>query len=109
MLNPISTGSPILIPTMKCSIAMDWSVVVRIARLLHLRLSESLPWLQLRGIAVRAGIAALPVLWLTRETTLSPFVGLVTGGVVYGAIYFAFSYGSNITARFLAPARGPET
>jgi len=80
--------------------------VARIARLLHLTFSNSLPWSQLGGIAARAGIAALPVLWLTRETTLSPVVGLVAGGVVYAAIYFALSYGSHITARFLPSAQG---
>jgi len=80
--------------------------VARIARLLHLTFSESLPWSQLGGIAARAGIAALPVLWLTRETTLSPIVGLVAGGVAYAAIYFALSYGSHITARFLPSAPG---
>jgi hypothetical protein len=80
--------------------------VARIARLLHLRFSESLPWWQLGGIATRAGIAALPVLWITRETALSPVVGLVAGGVTYAAVYFALSYGSSITARFLPSAQG---
>ena len=80
--------------------------VARIARLLHLRFSESLPWSQLGGISARAGIAAIPVLWLTRETTLSPVAGLIAGSVVYAAIYFALSYGSNITARFMPSAPG---
>ena len=80
--------------------------VARIAQILHLRFSESLPWSQLGGIAARAGIAALPVLWLTRETTLSPVVGLAASGVAYAAVYFALSYGSNITARFMPTAPG---
>jgi O-antigen/teichoic acid export membrane protein len=78
--------------------------VAKIARLLHVPLSEALPWSRLGGVVARAGIAALPVLWLTRELVLSPVAGLMAGGVVYGTIYFALSYGSTITARFLPSA-----
>ena len=75
--------------------------VAKIARLLHLSFCEALPWSRLGGIFARAGTAAVPVLWLTREVALSPIVGLMAGGAVYGAVYFALSYGSTIATRFL--------
>jgi O-antigen/teichoic acid export membrane protein len=77
--------------------------VARIARLLHVSFGDALPWSRLGGIFARAGIAAVPVLWLTREFTLSPVAGLMAGGVLYGATYFALSYGSAIAARFVTP------
>jgi O-antigen/teichoic acid export membrane protein len=79
--------------------------VARIAHLLHVSFSQALPWSRLGGIALRAGIAAVPVVFITRDTALSPVLGLVIGGGVYGGIYFALSYGSMITARFM-PAPG---
>jgi hypothetical protein len=77
--------------------------VARIARLLHLSFAEALPWSRLGGIFARAGIAAVPVLWLTRDLALAPVVGLVAGGAAYGTTYFALSYASTITARFITP------
>ena len=78
--------------------------VGRIAHLLHVPFREALPWSRLGGTFARAGIAAVPVLWLTRDVALTPIVGLMAGGAVYGAVYFALSYGSAITARFMPSA-----
>ena len=78
--------------------------VGRIAHLLRVPFREALPWSRLGGIFARAGIAAVPVLWLTRDVALTPIVGLVAGGAAYGAVYFALSYGSAITARFMPSA-----
>jgi O-antigen/teichoic acid export membrane protein len=78
--------------------------VGRIAHLLHLPFRESLPWSRLGGIAARAGIAAVPVVWMTHELALAPVVGLMAGGAVYGVIYFALSYGSLITGYFTPSA-----
>jgi hypothetical protein len=78
--------------------------VAKIARLLHVPIGKALPWSRLGGIFARAGIAAVPVLWLTHELTLPPVAGLLAGGAVYGAVYFGLSYGSTITARFLPSA-----
>src|SRR5205814_7452097 len=66
--------------------------VARIAHLLHLSFSDSLPWSQLAGIIARAGIAAVPVVWLTREWSLQPMAGLAAGGAAYGIVYFGLSY-----------------
>jgi len=67
--------------------------VARIAHLLHLSFRETLPWSRLGGIFVRAGIAAVPVLWIAREWTLKPLVGLAAASAAYGIIYFGLSYG----------------
>jgi len=104
-LSMFGMGGAVLV-TLLSTALVNMLGVARIARLLHLRFRESLPWSQLGGIAARAGIAALPVLWLTRETTLSPVVGLVASGAVYAAVYFALSYGSNIATRFLPSSPG---
>jgi hypothetical protein len=60
--------------------------------LLHLSFTDALPWSRLAGIFLRAAIAALPVLWLTREVLLPPIVGLAVGGAAYGVAYFGLSY-----------------
>jgi O-antigen/teichoic acid export membrane protein len=64
--------------------------VGRIAQLLHLSFAASLPWRRLAVIFARAIVAALPVLWLTRELALKPIVTLGISGILYGAIYFGF-------------------
>jgi len=66
--------------------------VGRIAHLLHVPLAAALPWGRLAGIFARAGIAALPVLWITREMTLQPMIALGISGVAYGVVYFGSSY-----------------
>jgi len=66
--------------------------VARIARLLHLSLAEALPWRRLAAIFACAVVAALPVMWITREVSLRPIVALGASGAVYGGIYFGLSY-----------------
>jgi O-antigen/teichoic acid export membrane protein len=66
--------------------------VGRIAHLLHVPLSAALPWGRLAGIFARAGIAAAPVLWITREMTLQPMIALGVSGAAYGVVYFGSSY-----------------
>jgi O-antigen/teichoic acid export membrane protein len=66
--------------------------VGRIARLLHLSFAETLPWGRLGGIFTLAGVAALPVLWITRETALKPIIALGISGIAYAVVYFGFSY-----------------
>jgi O-antigen/teichoic acid export membrane protein len=66
--------------------------VGRIARLLHLSFSETLPWSRLAGIFARAGIAAVPVLWIAREWALRPLVGLAAASAVYALVYFGLSW-----------------
>jgi len=66
--------------------------VARIAHLLHLSFNDALPWSRLAGIVARAGIAAVPVIWLTHEWALQPVVGLLAGGAAYGITYFGLSY-----------------
>jgi O-antigen/teichoic acid export membrane protein len=66
--------------------------VGRIAHLLHLSFSTTLPWRRLAGIFVRAGVAAMPVVWLTRELALQPVVALGASGVTYAGVYFGLSY-----------------
>lgn len=66
--------------------------VARIAHLLHLSLRQTLPWARLAGIFARAGIAAVPVVWIAREWALHPIVGVIAGGAVYGLVYFGLSW-----------------
>ena len=60
--------------------------------MLHLSFGEALPWSRLTGVFLRAAVAAVPVLWLTREVLLPPIVGLAAGGGAYGVAYFGLSY-----------------
>jgi O-antigen/teichoic acid export membrane protein len=66
--------------------------VGRIAHLLHLPFSTTLPWRRLAGIFVRAGVAAVPVVWLTRGLALPPVVAVGASGVTYAVVYFGLSY-----------------
>jgi O-antigen/teichoic acid export membrane protein len=66
--------------------------VARIARLLHLSLADTLPWGRLAAIFACAVVAALPVMWITREVSLRPIVALGASGAVYAGIYFGLSY-----------------
>ncbi len=72
--------------------------VGRIAHLLHLPLRHALPWSRLAGIFLRAGMAAVPVIWLTRETALQPVVALGASGVTYAVVYFGLSYLAGLKA-----------
>jgi hypothetical protein len=67
--------------------------VGRIAHLLHLSFRETLPWSRLAAIFARAGIAAVPVLWIAREWALRPLVGLAAASAAYAIVYFGLSYG----------------
>jgi O-antigen/teichoic acid export membrane protein len=66
--------------------------VARIARLLHLSLAEALPWGRLAAIFACAAVAALPVLWITREWGVHPLVALGASSAAYAAVYFGVSY-----------------
>jgi O-antigen/teichoic acid export membrane protein len=66
--------------------------VARIARLLHLSFAETLPWGRLAAIIACAVMAALPVVWITREWGVHPAVALGTSAATYAAVYFGLSY-----------------
>jgi O-antigen/teichoic acid export membrane protein len=78
--------------------------VVRIAHLMHVHIWEALPWGRLAGIALRAAIAAAPVLWLQHTLVMPPLVGLFVGGVVYASTYGALSYAADRTTWASTPA-----
>ncbi len=78
--------------TLVSTMLINFVGVARIAHLLHLSFTDALPWSRLVGIFLRAAIAALPVLWLTREVLLPPIVGLAVSGAAYGVAYFGLSY-----------------
>jgi len=78
--------------TLVSTMLINFVGVARIAHLLHLSFSEALPWSRLAGIFARASIATVPVVWLTREWSLQPLVGLMAGGAAYGVTYFGLSY-----------------
>jgi len=66
--------------------------VARIARLLHLPFAATLPWGRLAAIFGCALVAAVPVLWITREWGVHPVVALGTSAAAYAAVYFGLSY-----------------
>jgi hypothetical protein len=66
--------------------------VARIARLLHLSVADTLPWGRLAAIFACALVAALPVLWITRESGMHPLVALGASSAIYAAVYFGLSY-----------------
>jgi hypothetical protein len=66
--------------------------VARIARLLHLSFADTLPWGRLAAIFGCALVAALPVVWITRESGVRPIVALGAASAAYAAVYFGLSY-----------------
>ena len=66
--------------------------VARIAHLLQLSFADALPWGRLAAIFACAVVAALPVVWITREWGVHPVVALGTGAAAYAAVYFGLSY-----------------
>jgi len=66
--------------------------VARIARLLHLSFAQTLPWGRLAAIFASAIVAALPVMWMTRDAGFHPIVALGLSSVSYAAVYFGLSY-----------------
>jgi Polysaccharide biosynthesis C-terminal domain len=66
--------------------------VARIAHLLRLSFADALPWGRLAAIFGCALVAALPVVWITREWGVHPLVALGTSAAAYAAVYFGLSY-----------------
>ncbi|MBI4486296.1 MAG: hypothetical protein HY655_09820, partial [Acidobacteria bacterium] len=74
--------------------------VIRIARLLHVSVSEVLPWKPLAAIAIGAAAAAAPAFWVSRSITAWPPLAVVaTTGVVYAATLGAVWYVSVLWSR----------
>ena len=65
--------------------------LARIARLLHLRLVEILPWRQLITTAALATLAALPAVWIHRVMPNTGPVALVIVAGVYGITFMGLS------------------
>jgi peptidoglycan biosynthesis protein MviN/MurJ (putative lipid II flippase) len=63
--------------------------LVRIARLMHVRLVDVLPWHRLAVIAVGAVAAASPAYWILRHVAMAPIVGMFAATGLYGATYVA--------------------
>jgi O-antigen/teichoic acid export membrane protein len=76
-----------LVSTLLVTLVGVW----RIASLLHLSFSHTLPWSRLTGIFLRAVAAAVPVIWLTRESSLTPVVALGASATSYAIVYFGLS------------------
>jgi O-antigen/teichoic acid export membrane protein len=65
--------------------------LARIARILHLRLVEILPWKQLTTTATLAVLAALPAVWVHRLLPSTGAVALVVVAGVYGITFMGLS------------------
>ncbi len=90
-LSALGMSGTVLV-TLVSTLLVNLVGVGRIAHLLHLSFGQTLPWSRLAGIFLRAGIAALPVLVITREWALQPVVALMASGTAYGVVYFGLSY-----------------
>lgn len=73
--------------------------IVKIGRLLGAPIGAVLPWRRLAGIALRALVAAVPAVWITRTLALPPLAVLACAGAAYAAMYLALSYGSLMSER----------
>jgi O-antigen/teichoic acid export membrane protein len=94
-LSTFGLGGAVLVTLIATTVVKGLGVV-RIARLLHVPVTEALPWARLGGMTIRAVAAAVPVFWITRYTSLHPLAGLVAGGAAYSATYLLLSYGAAI-------------
>jgi O-antigen/teichoic acid export membrane protein len=63
--------------------------VVRIARLLDVGLADVLPWTRLAGVAIRAGIAAVPAFWVNRALASPAPATVAITGAVYASTFAA--------------------
>jgi hypothetical protein len=68
--------------------------VIRVGKLMHASVGEMLPWRALAGIAVRALVSCVPVLWLQHVVSWPPLVTFLVGAALYGGTYGALNYGS---------------
>jgi O-antigen/teichoic acid export membrane protein len=75
----------------------------RVAALMHVPIWEALPWGRLTAITARAGVAAIPVWWLSNHLTLAPLLILFLGGAVYATAYFGMAYVAILAPRKRAP------
>jgi O-antigen/teichoic acid export membrane protein len=70
--------------------------VIRIAKLLHIRVVDAMPWSRLGGITLRALAAAVPVFWITHYASLHPLAALGAGAAVYSAAYLLLTFGPTL-------------
>jgi O-antigen/teichoic acid export membrane protein len=78
--------------------------VARITRLLGAGVRDSLPWARLAGIAVSAGVAAVPALWIVHTVTLPPLAVVACAGIIYASAYAVLLFGSTNAARQIVPS-----
>jgi O-antigen/teichoic acid export membrane protein len=102
-LSMFGLGGAVLVTLLAMTIVKALGVV-RIARLMRVGWREALPWGRLTGIAARAGVSALPVLWLQPQLVWHPLVTVVAGSCVYGGVYALLSYWPAIRSRLLPTA-----
>jgi O-antigen/teichoic acid export membrane protein len=70
--------------------------LMRIAKLLHVRFADVLPWAALARITARALAAGVPAWILSRLFAQTPWLALVTGGLAYGIAYLVICYAPGI-------------
>jgi O-antigen/teichoic acid export membrane protein len=80
--------------------------LARIARLLHVRLVEILPWRQLTATAALATLASLPALWIHRVIPNTGPVALLIVAGVYGITFMGLSLWRGLLSWF---SMVPET
>jgi O-antigen/teichoic acid export membrane protein len=70
--------------------------VLRIAHIMHVPVTQVLPWRTLARIAARALAAAAPAWWLSQLLSSTPWLAFVAAGTVYGVSYLVLSYAPGI-------------
>ena len=78
--------------TLLATAAAKALAVVRIARLLHVSVTDVLPWRALARITARAMGAGVPAWLIADRFGAMPAVALIAGGAAYGITYLALCY-----------------
>ena len=75
--------------TLLSSCAVKGMGLVRIARLMHVRVVDVLPWRSLALIALGALVAGWPAYWMLRHIAMPAVVGMFAASALYGTTYIA--------------------
>ena len=82
--------------TLAATVLAKSLALVKIARMLHVRFADVMPWATLARIGARAVAAAVPAYILVRTFAATPWLALTAGGAAYGIAYIVICYAPGI-------------